>query len=133
MRILCALKDAVGKGVVKPEVPILVAKRLWRALWLENKNTSELDVMQLELDTLLPGGWTAWSWAVDDVDVKKRLTELTQEALDSGCFGAPWWIIRNARGEEDVFFGSDRWEQIFVFLGEKWVGYNPLLKNNAVL
>ena len=57
--------------------------------------------------------------------MKKRLTDLTQEALDDGCFGAPWWIITNSKGETESFFGSDRWDHVCDFLGEKFVGYFP--------
>ena len=62
---------------------------------------------------------------ISDPAVKKRLTDLTQEALDDGCFGAPWWIITNSKGETESFFGSDRWDHVCDYLGEKFVGYFP--------
>lgn len=39
---------------------------------------------------------------------KQRLTDKTQEALDCGAFGCPWFIVRNSKGAEEPFFGSDR-------------------------
>lgn len=60
MRIICALKDAEVRGEVPKDISIDVAKRLWLALWREDKNTSEEAVMQAELDPILPGGWEQW-------------------------------------------------------------------------
>lgn len=62
MRIICALKDAEDRGEVDKDLPLKVADRLWRALWTEDKNTSEESVMQSELDPLLPGGWEKWKY-----------------------------------------------------------------------
>lgn len=60
MRIICALKDAEHRGEVDKDLSLKVADRLWRALWTEDKNTSEESVMQNELEPLLPGGWEKW-------------------------------------------------------------------------
>jgi hypothetical protein len=62
MRIICALKEAADKGEVDEELPLKVAYRLWTALWIEDKNTSEESIMQSELDPLLPGGWEKWKY-----------------------------------------------------------------------
>lgn len=39
---------------------------------------------------------------------KKKLSDNTQRALDHGAFGAPWFWVKNSKGEEEPFFGSDR-------------------------
>lgn len=39
---------------------------------------------------------------------KQRLNDNTKQALDHGAFGCPWFFVRNAKGEEEPFFGSDR-------------------------
>ena len=62
---------------------------------------------------------------MNDPEVKKRLTDLTKEALDQGCFGAPWWDVTNQKGEREMFFGSDRTEHVCDFMGEKYLGYFP--------
>jgi 2-hydroxychromene-2-carboxylate isomerase len=63
--------------------------------------------------------------AISDPVIKKRLTDITQETLDQGCFGAPWTEVTNAKGQTDRFFGSDRWDHICDFLGEEYLGYCP--------
>jgi 2-hydroxychromene-2-carboxylate isomerase len=53
---------------------------------------------------------------------------LTKEALDTGCFGTPWWIITNSEGKTENFFGADRWEHVCDFMGEEFLGYFPQKK-----
>jgi hypothetical protein len=60
MRIVCALKDAEGRGEVPKDISLDVAEKLWLALWTKDMNTSEEAVMQSELDPILPGGWEKW-------------------------------------------------------------------------
>jgi hypothetical protein len=60
MRVICALKDAADRGEVDKELPLIAADRLWRALWTEDKDTSQESIMEAELGPLLPGGWTKW-------------------------------------------------------------------------
>jgi hypothetical protein len=62
MRVICALQGAADKGQIDKNVPWNVAERLWKALWTEDKNTSDESVMQAELDPLLPGGWEKWKY-----------------------------------------------------------------------
>ncbi|KAF3482076.1 uncharacterized protein GIQ15_04835 [Arthroderma uncinatum] len=51
-------------------------------------------------------------------EIKKALTDRTQEALDRGAFGAPWfWVKNNETGKEEPFFGSDRFHFMWEFLG----------------
>ena len=71
MRIICALKDAADLGVVDKDLPLKVAERLFKALWTEDKNTSEELVMQSELGSLLPGGWEKWKY----VHLKKFMVD----------------------------------------------------------
>jgi 2-hydroxychromene-2-carboxylate isomerase len=40
---------------------------------------------------------------------KQRLNDNTKEALDRGAFGCPWLFVRNSKGVEEPFFGSDRY------------------------
>ena len=40
---------------------------------------------------------------------KQLLNDNTKEALDRGAFGCPWFFVRNSKGQEEPFFGSDRY------------------------
>lgn len=43
---------------------------------------------------------------------KQRLNDNTKEALNRGAFGCPWFFVKNSKGEEEPFFGSDRYVPI---------------------
>ncbi|KAF2132083.1 glutathione S-transferase kappa 1 [Dothidotthia symphoricarpi CBS 119687] len=51
---------------------------------------------------------------------KQRLNDNTKEALDRGAFGCPWFWVRNSKGEEEPFFGSDRFHFMWEYLGLPW-------------
>lgn len=40
--------------------------------------------------------------------MKALLKAKTEEVVNSGAFGAPWFLVTNAKGETRSFFGSDR-------------------------
>lgn len=46
--------------------------------------------------------------ATSSPEYKEALTANTQKALDLGAYGAPWFWVRNGKGKEEPFFGSDR-------------------------
>ncbi|KAI0184887.1 thioredoxin-like protein [Xylaria flabelliformis] len=54
---------------------------------------------------------------------KDELRRNTDEALRQGGFGAPWMMVRNSAGVIEPFFGSDRFAQVYEFLG---LPYSPL-------
>ncbi|KAK7556737.1 DSBA family oxidoreductase [Phyllosticta citricarpa] len=58
--------------------------------------------------------------ATSNPEVKKLLNETTQKTLDMGAFGCPWYLVRNAQGAEEPFFGSDRFHYMWMFLGLPW-------------
>ncbi|KAI8910437.1 DSBA-like thioredoxin domain-containing protein [Gorgonomyces haynaldii] len=58
--------------------------------------------------------------------IKQKLMDQTKECTDRGAFGLPW-IVVTKNGKEHVFFGSDRFEQIFYLLEKPYPGVNPKL------
>ncbi|KAJ6780511.1 hypothetical protein PWT90_07335 [Aphanocladium album] len=47
---------------------------------------------------------------------KDSVKKETDEALAKGAFGAPWIWVTNSKGQEEPFFGSDRFNHIYAFL-----------------
>ena len=39
---------------------------------------------------------------------KDKLSANTQQVLEQGAFGAPWFWVKNSEWKEEPFFGSDR-------------------------
>ncbi|KAI0430392.1 thioredoxin-like protein [Xylaria sp. FL1042] len=58
-----------------------------------------------------------------DQKTKEELRKNTDTALRQGGFGAPWMMVRNSSGVVEPFFGSDRFAQMYEFLG---LPYSPL-------
>lgn len=46
-------------------------------------------------------------------EFKQALNDNTKEALERGAFGCPWYWVRNSKGDEEPFFGSDRYVHYF--------------------
>ncbi|KAF2735099.1 glutathione S-transferase kappa 1 [Polyplosphaeria fusca] len=53
-------------------------------------------------------------------DWKQKLNDNTKEALDRGAFGCPWYWVINSNGQEEPFFGSDRFHYMWEYLGLPW-------------
>jgi len=67
---------------------------------------------------------------------KQVLLRNTEEALALGAFGAPWIVVRDdgaSRGSsrEEIFFGSDRFEQMAACFGKRYMGPNPGVPANS--
>ncbi|CAN8003032.1 unnamed protein product [Ixodes hexagonus] len=58
--------------------------------------------------------------------VKDGLKKNTSDAVEVyGAFGAPTIVVHVADGKTEVFFGSDRFEQMAYILGKQWCGPLP--------
>ncbi|GAA6064639.1 hypothetical protein JCM10212_003364 [Sporobolomyces blumeae] len=60
------------------------------------------------------------SQSTENKDRLKREAEALVN--DKGAFGFPWIEVERRSGETRAFFGTDRFEQIAYWLGEKWDG-----------
>ncbi|KAK6219027.1 hypothetical protein LQW54_002529 [Pestalotiopsis sp. IQ-011] len=55
--------------------------------------------------------------AAADDKWKGALKACVEEALGRGAFGTPWLWVTNDKGLGEPFFGSDRWQHVYEFLG----------------
>jgi 2-hydroxychromene-2-carboxylate isomerase len=93
-----------------PQLFVQVFFDIFRGMWEDGLDVSKPELLGQVLSTRL---------SKDEVRVilekansapyKQRLNDNTKEALDKGAFGCPWYSVRNAKGEEEPFFGSDRY------------------------
>ncbi|KAJ3272939.1 Coronin-7 [Terramyces sp. JEL0728] len=117
MRILTVIK----KHHKDQLVPASLA--LWKQYWANGKVFS-LENMVESLSPIF-GGKTRSIFEESTTDLtKQELQSATKEALDSGSFGAPWFVVENG-SEKHNFFGSDRFEAMAHFLDEPYHGFNP--------
>ncbi|PTD09291.1 hypothetical protein HYE67_007054 [Fusarium culmorum] len=113
-----------------PEGTFLAAMRfLFHKIWLPpHVNLAEdanLIAALKEATDKLDGGSDSKLFSDEDIEkimkgresMKERVKEVTGFALKKGAFGAPWLIATNADGKSEAFFGSDRFNHIYRFLG----------------
>ncbi|KAF2086177.1 DSBA family oxidoreductase [Saccharata proteae CBS 121410] len=94
---------------------------LWIALFEEHLDISKptilTDVLSRELDK---EEVSSIMQSANNPEWKQKLLDKTKEALEKGAFGCPWFWVRNGKGEEEPFFGSDRFHYMWEYLGIEW-------------
>jgi 2-hydroxychromene-2-carboxylate isomerase len=89
----------------------LIHERLFHAMWFEQADLEELDVLErLMTDAGLHAA--TYLAAIENPATKAMLKSNTDEAIRRGAFGAPTFFVA-----EEMFFGNDRFE----FIREKLV------------
>ncbi|KAG0298286.1 Glutathione S-transferase kappa 1 [Dissophora globulifera] len=112
------------------------------AYFVYDRNISKPDVIHATLAPLFSSSSTTTDAASAKVksyldlavhlDIKQRFKEYTDEAVAKGIFGAPTFIINKAGDDNEyLFFGSDRFENIAVFLDQPYPGLRSLAASSG--
>ncbi|MEE6520093.1 hypothetical protein FKM82_017889 [Ascaphus truei] len=127
---LSAMRFVTAVQMSHPEFLEQVSRELWLRIWSEDKDITEPDSL---LEAARKAGM-----ALDQVEkllgmisspeVKSKLRETTEEALEYGTFGMPT-MVAHIDGKPQLYFGSDRIEVLAHQLGEKWLGPVPPQKS----
>ncbi|RKO88189.1 thioredoxin-like protein [Blyttiomyces helicus] len=120
-RALMALKQQ------RPEKLVEASRALWQCYWRDQGDlASDADLVRVLTPVLgEPAVRALLTAGVADKAIKDGLLRATQEAAELGAFGAPWIQVTVPGKEPVCFFGSDRFEQMAMFVGEIWVGPVP--------
>lgn len=103
-----------------------LSRQIWIRAWSRDENIISQDTLRKACKTVMSEELTEQLISsTQDPVIKDKLKETTQEAIDLGAFGAPF-IVFEVDGEQEVFFGGDRFEIIAHTLGKKWEG--PLVE-----
>ena len=86
---------------------------LWTAYFVNNINLGQEEAL---LACVMPFTNNANPMNKMDEKIKEQLKRTTEMVTEAGAFGAPFFLVRNERGEEDMFFGSDRFHHMAAFL-----------------
>jgi 2-hydroxychromene-2-carboxylate isomerase len=82
---------------------------LWVGMWEQGMDMSTPELLSEVLSRHFKGDEVKRILeAANTPEWKQKLLDNTQRALDKGAFGAPWFWVKNAKGVEEPFFGSDR-------------------------
>ncbi|KAJ4992720.1 dsba family oxidoreductase [Stagonosporopsis vannaccii] len=114
-RALCFVKER------HPGLFISTFLDIFEAMWKNGKDVSVPDALAETLQSRFnPEEVKTILSSANSASFKQRLNDNTKEALDKGAFGCPWFWVRNARGAEEPFFGSDRFHYMWEYLGLPW-------------
>ncbi|EHL01155.1 Thioredoxin-like protein [Glarea lozoyensis ATCC 20868] len=119
-RALCFIKSAHPPAIFE-EIFLIIFQKLWTP-------PNQVDVTKPDLfKGVLDESGLFTREQVDEILVKAgekewkdKLLANTKLVLEQGAFGAPWMWVRNSKGEEEPFFGSDRWHFMWEYLGIPW-------------
>ncbi|KAI9671556.1 MAG: hypothetical protein M1817_003608 [Caeruleum heppii] len=100
-------------SIVQPSrLPDAIAA-LYNALWVESIPVQEPEQYTTILRSVIGEETTRVVLERSTSDQgKKHLADLTDEALESGCFGLPWFVATNTDGETEGFWGFDHLGQV---------------------
>lgn len=94
-RALVAVKES--GGAVPP-----LARALFRSYWVEGRDVGDPSVIARICEQVDEPGDDIRE-ALDDDDIKSRLREVTNDAVERGAFGAPTFFVG-----DKMFWGNDR-------------------------
>ncbi|OKL56875.1 hypothetical protein UA08_07763 [Talaromyces atroroseus] len=114
----------------------------WKWFFYQHRDLSKPDVLQTcLLEEFSAEQVRAIMHAAGERKWKDELTARTQEALDRGAFGAPFfWVVKtppssalDGEGEGAAFWGSDRFHHMWDFLGLPWDDFKLHASSDAKL
>ncbi|GMS82648.1 hypothetical protein PENTCL1PPCAC_4823, partial [Pristionchus entomophagus] len=115
-RLICAVQLA------EPEKAEAVARALFRRFWVERNDIFEKEDFIEVLSACGVSSPSSLLSAISSEAVKGAMKQNTDEAVESGCFGAPWTVLTLENGKKEHFFGSDRLHIIGHMMGQKFDG-----------
>jgi len=118
MRVLTAL------DIEDPSKLEKASHELWMQIWHRDLDITDDGIIT---EALAKAGVTESESAkliamTAEPAIKKRLIEVTQEAIDAQAFGAPTFIVREEGKDDQMFFGQDRIELLCAELNKPYYG-----------
>jgi glutathione S-transferase kappa 1 len=108
----------------KPELVEPLSRELWMRIWSRDEDITTADSLKeaAKKTGLSDAEADYFVQQTKDKNVKERLKQVTDEALDAGGFGLPIIIVPDSTNTKHMIFGSDRMELIASILNEKYMG-----------
>ncbi|GJJ78853.1 glutathione S-transferase kappa 1 [Entomortierella parvispora] len=120
MRLLIVIQKC------EPALYQACVEALYGAYWGKGEDVTQKEVIMAALAPVFNGSESKVAELIQmaaEKDIKQKLVDNTNEALDKGAFGAPWFVVKQAGSDEEhFFFGSDRFELMTNFLDLPYYG-----------
>nr|XP_033781388.1 glutathione S-transferase kappa 1 isoform X2 [Geotrypetes seraphini] len=126
---LSAMRFVTAIDMAHPEFVESVSRELWKRIWSTDEDITQPEsLLSAAQKAGLPSEEAQKMLKmISSPEVKNRLRDSTEEALNYGAFGMPA-IVAHVKGTPHLFFGCDRFELLAHLLGEKWLGPLPPVK-----
>lgn len=103
-RAFCVIKALHPKWLLQSYLDVYVE------MWENGVDVSKPEELARVLQRVMPEAEVREIMEkANSAEYKQALNDNTKEALDRGAFGCPWFWVKNSKGEEEPFFGSDRY------------------------
>ena len=123
---LPTLKTLAACQIIYPEHLEELSRQAWLGLYSKDIDiTDKNNIKQFAEAARVPDIDKLIEFSLGE-GAKQQLIDNTTEALDSKCFGAPWFTVTDPNtGRREKFFGSDRIEMLGWVLGKEYMGHHP--------
>lgn len=116
-RALCALTTLLPSSPQDQTLLTTALDTLYHAYWVEHIPTHKLDVLPSTLASSIGSEIAEKVIAMMGKEGKEILARNTDQALEDGAFGLPWFVCTNEEGEKQTFWGVDHIVLVTEFLG----------------
>lgn len=101
-----------------PEKITAAFDALYRAFWIESQTINDLSVISSALEREFGKSLTEQIMTgIKSDDAKTALRQNTDKAVEDGCFGLPYFVATNAKGETETYWGVDHIGMMMDHLG----------------
>lgn len=112
-RALCAIQLNHSS-----EKLIAAFQALYEAFWVQGKPINQPEVISTALMNVFSDAEIQEIIkASQEKGAKQRLTENSDQAMESLAFGLPWFVATNSKGETETFWGVDHLGLVATHLG----------------
>jgi len=123
--------------VLRREYPFYLeaaSREFWMRVWSRDEPIHRLeDIRQVAIKIGIPNVINVINHLIammNTDEIKNELKKMTNEAVDSGAFGAPWTVLTMPDGKKYRFFGSDRIHVLGHIIGQPFKG--PLIEHSKL-
>merc|ERR1712179_342912 len=119
-----AMRFMTALGEVKPDFTEPMARELWMRVWSRGQDITQSSSFQAAAEACgLPETETEKCLeAMKTKEIKQKLIQGTQQAVEQGAFGMPTMITKDEDGKSQMLFGSDRFHILADILGKEYQG-----------
>lgn len=114
MRTIAALRMVLAQERADATAVPALTRRIYRAYWGEDRDINEPEVLTAMADEVGLDGEGLLT-QTKDPEIKQRLFDNTDAAVQAGVFGAPSFVV----DDEHLFWGQDRLSLLAALILEK--------------